>query len=55
MVLVPICNGQGAAGGHNEFPQVFGLEAWRQLFEEFEPHPPVESQEMCQAFLSPAK
>ena len=31
------------------------FEAWRQLCEEFEPRPPAKFQEMCQAFLSPAK
>ena len=36
-------------------PRGFGFEAWRQLHIEFEPHPPVKSQEMCQALLSPTK
>ena len=33
----------------------FGSEAWKRLYEEFEPRPPVKSQETCQALLSPAK
>ena len=36
-------------------PRGFGFEAWKQLYEEFEPRPPLKSQEMCQAFLSSTK
>ena len=36
-------------------PRGYGFEAWKQLYEEFEPRPPVKSQGMCQALLSPAK
>ena len=36
-------------------PRGSGFEAWRQLYEEFEPRPPPKPQEMCQVFLSPAK
>ena len=35
-------------------PRGFVFEAWGQLCEEFERSPPAKSQEMCQAFLSPA-
>ena len=39
----------------NEFPEVFGFEAWKQLYDEFEPRPPENSKGTCRALLSPAK
>ena len=53
-VLVLTCRGK-ALQVIQRVPRGFGFEAWRQLCEEFEPRPPAKSQEMCQAFLSPAK
>ena len=50
-VLVLTCRGKAL----QMVQRVPGFEAWRQLYKEFEPHPPVKSQEMCQALLSPAK
>ena len=52
--LVLICRGK-ALQVVQRVPRGFGFEAWKQLYEEFEPRPPVKSQEMCQALLSPAK
>ena len=53
-VLVLTCRGK-ALQVIQRVPRGFGFEAWRQLCEELEPRPPAKSQEMCQAFLSPAK
>ena len=53
-VLVLTCRGK-ALQVVRRIPRGFGFEAWRQLYDQFEPHPPVRSQEMCQALLSPAK
>ena len=53
-VLVLTCRGK-ALQVVQEVPRGFGFEAWRELYKEFEPHPPVKSQEMCQAPLSPTK
>ena len=53
-VLVLTCRGK-ALQVVQRVPRGFGFEAWKQLYEEFEPRPPVKSQEMCQALLSPAK
>ena len=36
-------------------PRGFGFKAWKLLYEEFEPRPPVKSQEMRQALLSSTK
>ena len=35
-------------------PRGFGFEAWRKLYEEFEPRHPAKSQGACQALLSSA-
>ena len=53
-VLVLTCRSK-ALQVVQQVPRGFGFQAWRQLFKEFEPHPPVKSQEMCQALLSPTK
>ena len=50
-LLVLTCRGK-AAQVVQRVPRGFVFEAWRQLYEEFEPHPPVKSQEMRQALLS---
>ena len=53
-VLVLTCRGK-ALQVVQQVSRGFGFAAWRQLCEEFEPRPPAKSQEICQAFLSPAK
>ena len=53
-VLVLTCRGK-VLQVVQQVPRGFGFEGWRQLHEEFEPHPTVKSQEMCQALLSPTK
>ena len=53
-VLVLTCRGV-ALQVVQRVPRNYGFEAWRQLHKLFEPHPPVKSEEMCQAFLSLAK
>ena len=53
-VLVLTCRGK-ALQLVQQAPRGFGFEAWRQLHKEVEPRPPVKSQEMCQALLSPTK
>ena len=50
-VLVLTCSGQALRVVHR-VPKGFGFEAWRQLYEEFEPHLPVKSQGMREALLS---
>ena len=53
-VLVLTCRGK-ALQVVQRVPRGFGFEAWRQLYEEFEPHLPVKSQGMRQALLSSTK
>ena len=53
-VLVLTCRGK-ALQVVQRVPRGFGFEAWRQLYEDFEPHLPVKSQGMRQARLSPAE
>ena len=53
-VLVLTCRGK-ALQVVQRVPRGFGFEAWKQPYEEFEPRPPVKSQGMRQALLSPAK
>ena len=53
-VLLLTCRGK-ALQVVQRVPRGFGFEAWRLLYKEFEPRPPVKSQGMCQALLSPAK
>ena len=53
-VLLLTCRGK-ALQMVQRVPRGFGFEAWRQLCEEFEPRPAAKSQQMCQAFLSPAQ
>ena len=52
-VLILTCRGK-ALQVVQRVPRGFGF-AWKKLYEEFEPRPPVKSQEMRQALLSPAK
>ena len=53
-VLVLTCRGK-ALQVVQRVPRGFGFEAWKQLYEEFEPHLPVKSQGTCQALLSSTK
>ena len=53
-VLVLTCRGK-ALQVVQRVPRGFGFEAWRQLYEEFDPRPPAKSQGTCQALLSSAK
>ena len=53
-VLVLTCRGK-ALQVVQRVPRGFRFEAWRQLYEEFEPHLPVKSQGMRQALMSPTK
>ena len=53
-VLVLTCRGK-ALQVVQRVPRGFWFEAWRQLYEEFEPRPPAKSQGTCQALLSSAK
>ena len=53
-VLILTCRGK-ALQVVQRVPTVFGFEAWRQLYVEFEPHLPVMSQGMRQALLSSTK
>ena len=46
--------GQSAAGGPTS-SQRLRVRGMEQLYEEFEPRPPMKSQGMCQVLLSPAK
>ena len=53
-VLILTCKGK-ALLMVQRVPKGFWFEAWKQLFEDLEPRPPVKSQEMCQALLSSTK
>ena len=53
-VLALTCRGK-ALQVVQRVPKGFEFEAWRQLYEEFEPHPPVKSQGMRQALLASTK
>ena len=53
-VLVLTCSGN-ALQVVQRVSRGFGFEAWRQLYEEFEPRPPAKCQGTCQALLSSAK
>ena len=52
-VLVLTCRGK-ALLVVQRVPRGFGFEAWRKLYEEFEPRHPAKSQGACQALLSSA-
>ena len=53
-MLVLTCRGK-ALQVVQRVPSGFGFEAWRQLYEEFEPRPPAKSQGTFHALLSQAK
>ena len=53
-VLVLTCRGK-VLQVVQRVPRGFGFEAWKQLYEEFEPRPPAKSQGPRQALFSPAK